>query len=232
MQVWNVLHAVCGKYSTQKIAKISPSGHHRTTSLPVSSQLRHVSTIRKKLVKHQFCFTCLHNMANFGPLTAEIGLPVSGTPANFNFFVSRLHYCSNVAHQRGGQPNFARSLAVSWAGTLYIHFRGLLPPPPLRWNYAWCKIDCTPKSCVLLYLQCYCTALQQWTSAKLCGVVQGMKLLNICRGYHLYLAGRPSRWASAHILVKDIVQYLQIYGFVSECFSGTGCPGSSCIKGH
>jgi len=27
-----------------------------------------------------------------------------------------------------GQPNFARSLAVSWAGTLYIHFWGLLPP--------------------------------------------------------------------------------------------------------
>jgi len=27
-----------------------------------------------------------HNMANFGPLTAEIGLPVWGTPANFNGF--------------------------------------------------------------------------------------------------------------------------------------------------
>ena len=28
----------------------------------------------------------------------------------------------------GVQPNFARCLAVSWAGTLYIHFRRLLPP--------------------------------------------------------------------------------------------------------
>jgi len=28
----------------------------------------------------------------------------------------------------GGQPNFARCLAVSWAGTLYIHHWGLLPP--------------------------------------------------------------------------------------------------------
>ena len=28
----------------------------------------------------------------------------------------------------GGQPNFARCLAVFWAGTLYIHFRGLLLP--------------------------------------------------------------------------------------------------------
>jgi len=27
----------------------------------------------------------------------------------------------------GGQPNFARCLAVSWAGTGYIHFRELLP---------------------------------------------------------------------------------------------------------
>ena len=28
----------------------------------------------------------------------------------------------------GGQPKFARCLAVSWACTLYIHFQGLLPP--------------------------------------------------------------------------------------------------------
>jgi len=26
----------------------------------------------------------------------------------------------------GGQPNFARSLVISWAGTLCIHFWGLL----------------------------------------------------------------------------------------------------------
>ena len=45
-------------------------------------------------------------MVNFGPLTAEIGWRV----------------------WEGGQPNFARYLAVSWAGTLYIHFLGLLPP--------------------------------------------------------------------------------------------------------
>jgi len=30
--------------------------------------------------------TCLHNMANFGPLTAEIGSGVWNTPANFNVF--------------------------------------------------------------------------------------------------------------------------------------------------
>ena len=29
---------------------------------------------------------CPHNMVNFGPLAAEIGLPVWSTPANFNGF--------------------------------------------------------------------------------------------------------------------------------------------------
>jgi len=45
-------------------------------------------------------------------------------------------------------------------------------------------------------------ALQQRTSAKLRGMVQGMELQNFHRGRHLYLAGRPSHWASAHILVS------------------------------
>jgi len=30
--------------------------------------------------------TCPDNMVNFGPLTAEIGSGVWGTPANFNWF--------------------------------------------------------------------------------------------------------------------------------------------------
>jgi len=40
--------------------------------------------------------------------------------------------------------------------------------------------------------QPYCTALQYWALATLCGVEQRA---------HLYSAGRPSRWALAHILV-------------------------------
>ena len=31
-------------------------------------------------------YRCLHNTANFGPLAAEIGPVVWGTPANFNGF--------------------------------------------------------------------------------------------------------------------------------------------------
>jgi len=60
---------------------------------------------------------------------------------------------------------------VSWAGTLYTHFRGLLPP---------CKIHFASKFCAILYWQRCCTAPEQLTSAKLCDVVQGMELRNFC----------------------------------------------------
>ena len=40
----------------------------------------------KKLFNSSTSFTCPYNMMNFGPLTAEIGSGVWGTPANFNGF--------------------------------------------------------------------------------------------------------------------------------------------------
>jgi len=49
--------------------------------------------------------TCLDNMVNFGPLTAEIGSGVRVTPANLNWFwvlAALLHGSST-----GRQPNFA-----------------------------------------------------------------------------------------------------------------------------
>jgi len=54
--------------------------------LAISSQLKHESTIRKKLVNSNVSSTCAHNMANFSPITAEICWRVWGTPANFNGF--------------------------------------------------------------------------------------------------------------------------------------------------
>jgi len=50
--------------------------------------------------------TCPHNMVNFGPLTAEIGLPVWGTPTNFNGF-RRLGSVTARHSSSGRQPNFA-----------------------------------------------------------------------------------------------------------------------------
>ena len=64
----------------------SPSGHHRTICRAISSQLRHVSTVRKNLLSSNISYTCPHNMVNFGPLAAEIVSLVWGTPGNFNEF--------------------------------------------------------------------------------------------------------------------------------------------------
>jgi len=65
-------------------------------------------------------------MANFGPLTAEIGSRVSGTTANFSVqWVSHLAFVT-ASMFTGGQPNCARYLTISWAGTLYI-FLGSCP---------------------------------------------------------------------------------------------------------
>jgi len=86
MRVWNVLHAARWKCRTQKITKYSPSGHHRTTCRAISSQLRHISTIRKNLLNSNIFPTCRYNMVNFGLLAAEIVSLVWGTPVNFNGF--------------------------------------------------------------------------------------------------------------------------------------------------
>jgi len=82
--------------------------------------------------------------------------------------VSRIGFVTAPTSLNGGQLNFARWLAVSWAGTLYVHFRGSCPER----NFSRCKIHFASKSCVFVYWQRYCTALEPWASAKLCGVQQ------------------------------------------------------------
>jgi len=69
----------------KKVAKNRHLGTIAKICRGIYSQLRHVSTIRKKLLSINMSFTCLHNMVNFGP-TAEIGSTIWGTPANFNWF--------------------------------------------------------------------------------------------------------------------------------------------------
>ena len=86
MQVWNMLQAARWKYRTQKSRQKSPSGTIAQLCRAISSQLRHVSTIGKKLLSSNMSSRCPHNMVNFGPLTAEIRWRIWGTPANFNGF--------------------------------------------------------------------------------------------------------------------------------------------------
>ena len=70
----------------KKSPKIGHLGTIGQLCKATSSQLRHISTIEKNLLSSNISSTCPHNMVNFGPLAAEIGLVVWGTSANFNGF--------------------------------------------------------------------------------------------------------------------------------------------------
>jgi len=100
-----VLHAARRKCRTQKNAKNSPSGHHRTNfSGYIFATKTHIDN-RKKLLNSNVSPTCPHSMVNFGPLAAEICWRDWGTPANFNGFrvlAALLHGTST-----GRQPNSA-----------------------------------------------------------------------------------------------------------------------------
>jgi len=90
MQVWNVLHAARWKYRTQKIAKIRHLGTIAQLCWAVSLQLRHVSTMEKR-VKQQYL---LHIFTQYGELRPTNGWDWFGSLGHPNKFqrVSRLPF--------------------------------------------------------------------------------------------------------------------------------------------
>jgi len=118
----------------------------------ISSQQRHVLTIGKKLVKQQYL---LHMSSLYG-LPAKIGSGVWGTTANFNGFCL-LGFITAWMLLSGGQPNFAQCLAVSWTGTLCIHFWGLLHLTE------FCQVQSSP--CIQVLHSAILAALLQGTRA-------------------------------------------------------------------
>jgi len=94
------------------------SRHHLTTLSAISSQLRHVSTIGKKLVKQQY----LHMSSQYGELrpTSSWDRFVSlGHPIKFQFqWLSCLGIVTARHSSTGRQPNFAalnRGRPSRWA---------------------------------------------------------------------------------------------------------------------
>jgi len=79
----------------------------------------------EKIVKQQYLF---YMSSQYGALRPTTGLDRFVSLEHRNKFqrVSRFGFVT-AAKLNESQPNFARCLAVSWAGTLYTHFRGFLP---------------------------------------------------------------------------------------------------------
>ena len=122
-----------------------------------------------------------------------------GHPSKFQR-VTRLGFVTAATSLTRGQLNFARCLDVSWAGTLDIHSRGLLPPDGIL---PGAKFTLRP-SLAFSYIDSV-TARHPAVGVSRTLRPGTMELRNFRRGHHLYSAGRPSRWASAHILQVDLI---------------------------
>ena len=86
-------------------------------------------------------------MVNFGPLEAKIGLPLWGTPANFNRFSSWLRYCTEVAQRTSTKLCTLFGRLLGWYIIIYILGAlapdGILPAgkftlhPGLAFSFFW-----------------------------------------------------------------------------------------------
>jgi len=118
---------------TQKIAICAPS--HNSVELC----LRNWACIhdRKKAFKQQHLPQMSSQYGKLRPTDGWDWFGSLGHPSKFQC-ISYLWFVTAAKSLTRGQPNVARSLAISWARMLYIHFRGLLPSdgilPPAKFT--------------------------------------------------------------------------------------------------
>jgi len=163
----------CTQLAENTGRKNSLSAHHRTTlSGYIFATKAHIDK-RKNLLNSNISSTCPHNIVNFGPLTAEICWWLWGNPANFNEF----RVLASLL-QRRHWTEVNPTLHDVWRSSglvqcIYI-FRGSCHLTE------FCQV---PNSlCIQVLHSAILAALlpsiQQWASAKLCSVVQGMEIRN------------------------------------------------------
>jgi len=116
-----------------------PSAHHHTILLGCIFAIKsYIDNWKKKLLKQQYL---LHMPSQYGELPPTNGRDrLTGLvhPSKFERG-SCLGFGTATTSLSRSSTNFARYLAVCWAGVLYVHFRGLLP----QRNSARCKIHFT-----------------------------------------------------------------------------------------
>jgi len=161
----------------------------------------------KKLIKQQYI---LHISSQYGEPRRINGwgrLVSLGHPSKFER-ISRLGFITAPTSLKGDEPNFARCLAVSWPGTLYTFWGLLLPNGICQAQNSLCVQILW--SCVLLYWQRYCTALEHWTSAKLSGVQQTTPSVSLFGTAAITLGIDPHSSYSSFCLVRCVMIKLAI----------------------
>ena len=154
--------------------------HHRTTlSGYIFAMKARIDNRKKNLLSSNISSTRPpHNMVNFGPLAGEIDPVVRGTPANFNGF--RV-LAALLQRRRSTEAN--QTLHGVWPSPGLLPRYGILPGTKLTWR----------PSLALSYFG----SVTAWHYSSR----RQPNFAALSTGRHLYSAGRPSRWALAHILV-------------------------------
>ena len=154
----------------------------------ISLQLRHISTIGKKLVKQQYLFHMSLQYGELWPNSLDL-LASLGHPSKFQL-VLRLGLL--LHRRRSAEVN--KTLQGVWPShglVHYIYIFGSCCPVT-----EFCEVQ--NLLCVFQVLRCPISA------ALLLGTRSGREpnLAALSTRRHLYSAGRPSRWALAHIVVR------------------------------
>jgi len=133
-------------------------------------------------------------MANFGPLAAGNVSLVWGTPANFNGFPV---LASLLQRRRSTEAN--QTLHNVWPSPAWLHYIYIFS--------SCCPITefCQVQNSVCV-LQVLCSPIGSVTARHSSSGCEP-NFVALSTGRRLYSAGRPSRWALAHILVKVIYYY-------------------------
>jgi len=114
-------------------------------------------------------------------------------------FESWLCYCSNVVHRRPTNLCTMFGRLLGWY-TIYTFSGGFCPLA----EFARCKFHFAFKSCILLYWQHYCTALNQWVPANFAVWYNEWNYGTFADSTTYILLGGPSLWVSTHILVPYV----------------------------
>jgi len=110
----------------KKSSKIRHLGTITQLCQAIFSQRRHISTIWKNVLNSNISSTCSHNKSTFGPLAADIGSLVWGTPANFN---GLRVLASLLQRRRSTEAN--QTLHDVWPSPGLVHYTPCLKKRPI-----------------------------------------------------------------------------------------------------
>jgi len=183
MQVWNVLHAARWKYRTQKIAKKLPSAHHRTTLLGYIFATKARIDNPKKLLNSNISPHVLTCGAGCKYRTQNV---VKKSPSGHH----RTTLSGYIFATKARIDNRKKFVKQQYLLHVFSQYGGL------RLTSGWDRSGNLRHPCKFQRVSHLGSVTARHSSI---GCQPNFAALN--RGRHLYSAGRPSRWALAHILV-------------------------------